>query len=87
MQNNLENLRISLIEDTKFNLHDAFRVTKCSNNNLISIDKPTLQLFLERNGQPLPISYNDLCSIMCRYDLDGDDCLNFKEFQMAVIPS
>ena len=50
MQNNLENLRTALIEDTKFNLHDAFRVTKCNNNNLISIDKHTLKLFLERNG-------------------------------------
>jgi hypothetical protein len=24
---------------------------------------------------------------MVRYDLDGDDCINFKEFQLAIIPS
>lgn len=24
---------------------------------------------------------------MRRYDLDGDDCLSFEEFQMAVIPA
>ena len=28
----------------------------------------------------------DLNSIMVRYDLDGDDQLNFKEFEMSLIP-
>ena len=86
MQNNLENLRRELIEMPNFNMYEAFKTAKCHNNNLISIDKDTLRMYLERNGEPCPISIVDLNSIMVRYDLDGDDQLNFKEFEMSLIP-
>ena len=67
-------------------MYEAFKTVKCHNNNLISIDKDTLRMFLERNGEPVPISKVDLNSIMVRFDLDGDDQLCFKEFELAMIP-
>jgi hypothetical protein len=68
-------------------MYEAFKTAKCHNNNLVSINKDTLRMFLERNGEPCPISFVDLNSIMVRYDLDGDDCLNFKEFELLLLPS
>ena len=68
-------------------MYQAFKTAKCHNENIISIDKDTLRMFLERNGEPSPISFVDLNSIMVRYDLDGDDQLNFKEFELLLIPS
>ena len=82
----MENLRRELIEMENFSMYDAFKTAKCHNNNLLSIDKQTLRMFLERNGEPIPISKVDLNSIMVRYDLDGDDQLNFNEFELSLIP-
>ena len=52
MQNNLENLRgdISQIDPA-----EAFKIVKCHDPNYIAIERDQMRLFLERNGEQMPI--------------------------------
>jgi len=52
----------------------------------LSIDANSLRLFLERNGEPRPISRDDIDAIIRRYDKDGDYCISYEEFQEAILP-
>jgi len=44
-------------------------------------------MFLERNGEPRPISQEDIYSIIGRYDKEGDDCISYEEFEAAILPA
>lgn len=59
---------------------------KCFDNNVISIDKSNIKLFLERNGEPIPIPDDDLCAILRRFDKTGDSRISYKEFEMGMMP-
>lgn len=67
-------------------IHEAFKAVRCFNNNVVSIDRDMLALFLERNGQPLPIPADDLAAMIRRYDRDGDSRISYKEFERAMMP-
>lgn len=43
-------------------------------------------MFLERNGEPIPIMDNDLCAIIRRFDKNGDSRISYKEFEMGMMP-
>ena len=60
---------------------------KCYDNNLLSINAQSLAMFLERNGEPRPISPEDIYSIIGRYDKEGDDCISYEEFEAAILPA
>ena len=67
-------------------IHEAFKSVKCFNNNLVSIDKDSIRLFLERNREPRPIPADNLSAIIRRYDRDGDSRISYKEFERAMTP-
>ena len=85
MQNNLENIRRDLI-NLGTDIHEGFKAVKCYNNNIVSIDKQMLMLFLDRNGCPRPIPADDLAAMIRRYDRDGDSRISYKEFERAMAP-
>jgi Ca2+-binding EF-hand superfamily protein len=67
-------------------INECFKAVKCFDNNVISIDKNNVKMFLERNGEPIPIMDNDLCAIIRRFDKNGDSRISYKEFEMGMMP-
>lgn len=68
------------------NINDCFKAVKCYDNNTISIDKANIKMFLERNGEPIPIPDDDLCAILRRFDKNGDSRISYKEFELGMAP-
>ena len=83
MQNNLENLRLDL---SQVDPAEAFKIVKCHDPNYIAIEREQMKIFLERNGEQVPIPEKDIDCIFRRYDRDFDQRINFAEFQNAIIP-
>jgi Ca2+-binding EF-hand superfamily protein len=67
-------------------IHEAFKLVKCFNNNLVSIDSDSIRLFLERNREPRPIPEDNLVAIIRRFDRDGDSRISYNEFDRAMMP-
>jgi Ca2+-binding EF-hand superfamily protein len=71
MQVHLENRRRELSYQG-LDQYEAFKLAKANDESKISVDRHTIKTFLERNGEPRPISKHTLDSIIRRYDRDGD---------------